>query len=255
MSTREHTPAVPPTTSRAHPPATPVARVLLLPGSGSDEVFLDRVFTAALARAGVLAVLPRPDPTGVVAAGRTALDEAAEQPGELVVGGVSLGAAAAAGWALEHPGRVSGLLLALPAWWGAPGAAPAAVLAAHSAARLRELGLDGALREVHAGSPPWLAAELARAWTRQWPHLPAALDEAAGHVAPTVDALAGLDVPIGVVAAVDDPVHPAAVAEQAVAGLPRARLERVTLAELGADPAVLGDAAVRAWRLAPGAPG
>ena len=238
-----HTPPVP----SAIPPGPPRTRVVLLPGSGSDEVFLGRVFTAALAAAGVRSVTVRPDPAAVVASGRRALDEAAAEPGPLLVGGVSLGAAVAAGWALEHPGRVSGLLLALPAWWGAPGAAPAAVLATQTANRLRAGGVDGALAEVDAGAPPWLAAELRRAWTRQGPHLAAALDEAAAHVAPTVTELAGVDVPIGVAAAVDDPVHPLAVAEQLVARAPGAQLERLTLAELGADPGSLGRATVRAW--------
>ena len=225
---------------------------MLLPGSGSDEVFLDRVFTAALSTVGVRAVPVRPDPTQVVASGRRALDEALEQDGPLLVGGVSLGAAVAARWALEHPERVSGLLLALPAWWGEPGAAPAAALAAHSAGRLREHGLTAVLAEVADGSPPWLAAELRRAWTRQWPHLPAALDQAAAHVAPTVEALARLGVPVGLAAAADDPVHPVGVADELAAASRLVRVERVTLALLGADPGSLGRAVVRAWVAAGG---
>jgi pimeloyl-ACP methyl ester carboxylesterase len=247
VSNDGHTPAV--------PSATPQTRALLLPGSGSDVVFLGRAFSAALAAVGVRAVALEPDPSAVAESGRRSLDEAAEEPGPLLVGGVSLGAAVAAGWALGHPGRAGGLLLALPAWWGAPAGAAAALLAAHSAERLRELGLLGALAEVDAGSPPWLAAELRRAWSHQWPHLPAALDEAAAHLAPTVTELATLEVPIGLVAAVDDPVHPVAVALELATAAPAVRLELVTLVELGADPGSLGRAAVRAWQQAGGTTG
>lgn len=228
---------------------------MLLPGSGSDEVFLDRVFTAALSTVGVRAVPVRPDPRQVVASGRRALDEALDQDGPLLVGGVSLGAAVAAQWALEHPERVSGLLLALPAWWGEPGAAPAAALASHSAGRLREHGLTAVLAEVADGSPPWLAAELRRAWTRQWPYLPSALDQAAAHIAPTVEAVAALGIPVGLAAATDDPVHPVDVADELAAASRLVKVERVTLAQLGADPGSLGRRVVRAWVAAGGTTG
>lgn len=234
------------------PSTTTATRAVLLPGSGSDEVFLDRVFTAALSTVGVRAVTVRPDPTQVVTSGRRALDDALDQDGPLLVGGVSLGAAVAAQWALEHPGRVSGLLLALPAWWGEPGDAPAAALASYSAGRLRGCGLTATLAEVADGSPPWLAAELRRAWTRQWPHLPAALDQAAAHIAPTVEAVAALGVPVGVAAAADDPVHPGGVADELAAASPLVRVEWVTLAQLGADPGSLGRGVVRAWVCAGG---
>ena len=92
-----------------------------------------------------------------------------------------------------------------------------------------------------------MAVELRRAWTRQGPRLAAALDEASTHGAPTLTELAALDVPVWLAGAVDDPVHPVTVAEQLVARVPGARLERLALDELGADPGSLGRATVRAW--------
>ena len=49
-----------------------------------------------------------------------------------------------------------------------------------------------------------------------------------------------------VIATVDDPLHPLATAESWLGALPRARLESIPLAELGAHPAVLSAAGLRA---------
>lgn len=95
---------------------------------------------------------------------------------------------------------------------------------------------------MRASSPRWLADALTQSWRGQWPHLPAALDEAAGYAWPSLEQLAAIDVPVAVVGATDDPVHPIAVAEEWAAALPSSRLHRVTLTELGADPAILGHA-------------
>ena len=99
---------------------------------------------------------------------------------------------------------------------------------------------------MRASSPPWLADELTRSWVGQWPALPDAMEEAAAYVAPTVDELATLGVPMGVAAATDDPVHPVEVALEWVAAAPRAALRTFTLDELGSDPGVLGTACVSA---------
>ena len=93
----------------------------------------------------------------------------------------------------------------------------------------------------------WLATELGRAWPGYGDGLAAALDAAAAEPAPTDAELAGLDVPVGIAALVDDPVHPVAVARHWCATLPRAALVTSTLAAFGADPQLAGRAALLAW--------
>ncbi|MGQ0575363.1 MAG: alpha/beta hydrolase, partial [Pseudonocardia sp.] len=124
---------------------------------------------------------------------------------------------------------------------------PAALAARASAAKVRAHGLATALDAVRVGAPPWLADELARAWTGHGPALPDTLDAAAAEPAPDAAALAAITTPAGVVGLVDDPVHPLAVAREWCARMPRAVLVTGTLAALGADPAVLGRAAVLGW--------
>jgi pimeloyl-ACP methyl ester carboxylesterase len=87
---------------------------------------------------------------------------------------------------------------------------------------------------------------LTRSWLAQWPDLPDAMAEAAAYVAPTVEELATLTVPMGLAAAVDDPVHPADVAVEWAAAARHAALRTVTLDEMGADPSRLGAACVAA---------
>jgi pimeloyl-ACP methyl ester carboxylesterase len=99
---------------------------------------------------------------------------------------------------------------------------------------------------MRGSSPRWLADELTRSWAGQWPALPDAMDEAAAYVAPTTAELRTLTAPLGVVAASDDPVHPAEVAVEWVSAAPRAALRTVTLDEMGADPSVLGVAGLAA---------
>ncbi|SEH83770.1 Alpha/beta hydrolase family protein [Mycolicibacterium rutilum] len=218
---------------------------VLLPGTGSDDDFVYRAFSAALHAHGATVVTPPPQPHRLVAGYREALDEAA-RGGPVAVGGVSIGAAVATAWALAHPSRAVGVLAALPAWTGSPQWAPAAAAARHSAELLRRDGIAAATATMRASSPPWLADELSRSWLGQWPALPDAMDEAAGYVAPTLDELGRMAVPMGIAGAVDDPVHPIEVAAEWVAAVPRAALRTLTLDELGADPAALGAACVAA---------
>ncbi|MEU5696965.1 alpha/beta hydrolase [Actinosynnema sp. NPDC020468] len=220
------------------------SHAVLLPGTASDEVFIASVFTTPLAHAGVMLEAP---PSRSVTARLAALD-AAWDGVPLLVGGVSLGAHVAASWAVAHPERCAGLLLALPAWTGAPHGAPAASAAAASAAAVTGVGVAGALADVTG----WLGAELRRAWTRYGDDLVPALTEAATCPAPTLAQLAGLTVPVGVAAFEDDPVHPAEVARAWADALPRSVLRTTTLADLGADRTSLGRAAVDAWRAAAG---
>jgi pimeloyl-ACP methyl ester carboxylesterase len=218
---------------------------VLLPGTGSDDDYVYRAFSAPLHAEGASVVTPAPQPHRLVDGYREALDEAA-RGGPIAVGGVSIGAAVSTAWALAHPSRAVAVLAALPAWTGSPECAPAALTARHSAEVLRRDGLASATAAMRASSPQWLADELTRSWLGQWPSLPEAMAEAATYVAPTCDELERLAVPLGVAAATDDPVHPVEVAFEWVAAAPRAALRTVTLAEMGADPAVLGAACVAA---------
>lgn len=219
--------------------------VVVLPGTGSDDDYAYRAFAGALHGRGATVITPAPEPGHLVEGYRRALDENARS-GRIAVGGVSIGAAVATAWAVANPDRAVGVLAALPAWTGGPDDAPAALAARHTADMLRRDGLVSATAQMRAGSPPWLADELARSWASQWPELPNAMDEASNFTAPTLDDLARLTVPLGLAAAVDDAVHPIAVALEWLAAAPRAALRTVTLAEMGADTASLGEACVAA---------
>jgi pimeloyl-ACP methyl ester carboxylesterase len=219
--------------------------VVLLPGTGSDDDYVYRAFSTALHDVGATVVTPPPQPERLIHGYVSELDNAA-RTSPIAVGGVSIGAAVAAAWALAHPGRTTAVLAALPAWTGAPDTAPAALMAKNSAHVLRRDGLASAISQMRASSPAWLADELTRSWVDQWPALPDAMDEAAAYVAPTTEDFETLSVPMGVAAATDDPVHPVEVALEWVSAAPRAALHTVTLEAMGVDPAVLGTACVTA---------
>jgi pimeloyl-ACP methyl ester carboxylesterase len=219
--------------------------VVLLPGTGSDDDYVYRAFSAALHDVGAVVTTPTPEPSRLVDGYLRALDDAARL-GPIAVGGVSIGAAVAVSWVLAHPTSAVAVLAGLPAWTGAPDAAPAAMTAQYSAHVLRRDGLASAISQMRASSPAWLADELTRSWVGQWPDLPDAMEAAAGYVAPTCEELERLAVPMGVAAATDDPVHPVEVAIEWVAAAPRAALNTFTLDELGADPGVIGAGCVNA---------
>ncbi len=218
---------------------------VLLPGTGSDDDYVYRAFSAALHEVGAVVMTPPPQPQRLIAGYLADLDNAARQD-PIAVGGVSIGAAVATAWALAHPRHAVAVLAALPPWTGSPETAPAALAARQSAHLLRRDGLVSATAQMRASSPPWLADELTRSWVGQWPSLPDAMDEAARYVAPTSAELEGLTAPMGVASATDDPVHPLEVGLEWVAAAPRAALRTVTLDEMGTDPAVLGAACVAA---------
>lgn len=219
----------------------PVETVFLLPGTASDEVFVRSVFTEPLSQVGAVLNAPR---VRTLSERLTALENAsAGHP--IVVGGVSLGAHVAAGWAARNPDRCAGLILALPAWTGTPDEAPAALAAKASAEIIRRHGLIAAL----AGTNGWLHDELTRAWHGYGDLLVPHLEEAAEAAAPTLDELKTLDVPTGIVGCADDPVHPIEVAQAWAAAIPRAVLVTTTL---DAYPHALGRA-VQAWKRAAGA--
>jgi pimeloyl-ACP methyl ester carboxylesterase len=222
-------------------------RTVVLPGTGSDDDYVHRAFGAPLQQAGAVLMAPPPRPRRLIDGYRDAMDSAALD-GPIAVGGVSIGAAVAAAWALDHPGNTIAVLAALPPWTGPAGAAPGALAARYSAQQLRNDGLAAATARLYASSPSWLADELARSWSAQWPHLPEAMEEAAGYVAPTHAQLARLAAPLAVAAATDDPVHPLTVAAEWVDAAPYAALHTVTLNDFGAEPATLGAACLAALR-------
>lgn len=99
--------------------------MVLLPGTGSDEDYLQRAFASPLEQAGAVVVAVPPRPDHLVSGYLQALDAAAAA-GPIAVGGVSIGAAVATKWALANPDRVIAVLAVLPPWTGPPAAAPAA---------------------------------------------------------------------------------------------------------------------------------
>ncbi|GAA5116384.1 alpha/beta hydrolase [Pseudonocardia adelaidensis] len=224
----------------------------MLPGSGSDARFVRSAFQPALDVWGITLEAVAPRPGGDVVAGyRAALDAAAGGPGPFLVGGVSLGAHVATAWAAERaPAGLAGVLVAMPAWTGAPDGAPAAAAARATAAQVRVGGLAAAVAAARAAGPRWVADELARAWAGYGPGPGDALDAAAAQAAPDRALLGSLTVPVGIVALVDDPVHPLATARTWARALPRAAIRTTTLGAVGADPAVLGRAVLPAWQQA-----
>ncbi|WP_375486266.1 alpha/beta hydrolase, partial [uncultured Mycobacterium sp.] len=201
---------------------------VVLPGTGSDDDYVARAFSGPLHKAGAVVIAHRPQP-GRLIDGYFAAMDAAAAAGPIAVGGVSIGAAVAVAWALDHPESAVAVLAALPAWTGAPASAPAADAARHSAHQLRRDGLAATTTQMRESSPRWLGDELARSWQRQWPRLPDAMDEAATYVAPTCAELARLAAPLAVAVATDDPIHPVHVGVEWVNAAPRAALRTVTL--------------------------
>ncbi|MFE0025767.1 alpha/beta fold hydrolase [Amycolatopsis sp. NPDC059021] len=221
---------------------------VLLPGTGSDEVFVRAVFARPLAALDIELVTPAPPPGNALAEGYLAeLGRLAAARGPLLAGGISFGAHLAAEWAVREPGRCRGLLAALPAWNGAPDAAPASLAATLSADLVAEHGVEAALAKSAEGSPPWLIAELGRAWRRHGDGLAASLRTAASRPAPSLAALGVLPCPAGIATCVDDPIHPTKVAREWAAALPRAAVVETTLTALGEDRESLGRATVLAW--------
>lgn len=234
----------------------PAPTAVLIPGTGSDEVLVRAVFARPLAALGVDLVAPPPPPGGELARGYlTLLDTVAnERAVPILVGGISFGAHLAAEWAVRNPGRCAGLLAALPAWNGPPGQAPASLAAKLSADLVARDGVKPALAASIEGVPGWLADELSRAWRRHGDGLAESLRVAAGHPAPTLEALTALDIPAGIATCVDDPIHPAELAHAWASALPRASICETSLTAMGADRESLGRATVLAWLRARSAP-
>ncbi|MBY0443406.1 MAG: alpha/beta hydrolase [Mycobacteriaceae bacterium] len=212
---------------------------VLLPGTGSDDHYVRQAFADPLQRVGATVLAPPPQPAGLINGYLTALDAAAQQ-GPIAVGGISIGAAVAAAWAITHPEQAVAVLAALPPWTGAPDGALAAQAARHTAYQLRHQGLAATTAHMRASSPAWLADQLARSWLGQWPELPDAMEEAARFIAPGRTEFMRLKAPLGVAAASDDPLHPLQIGVEWATAAPHAAVHTVTLAQIGTDPAALG---------------
>lgn len=160
--------------------------------------------------------------------------EAEVGEGRFLLGGHSMGAHTAVGYALAHPERLSGLVLVGPTYTGAISDSTRAYWDGLAAA-LEAGGIDGFVgylaRESAVGEP-W-RDPVAKA-SRQRMELHRNLGEMVRALRETpasapfgsLDELARLEVPTLVVASHDeaDPGHPYAVAEAYAEALPRARL-------------------------------
>ncbi|MFT4199396.1 alpha/beta fold hydrolase [Gordonia sp. (in: high G+C Gram-positive bacteria)] len=230
------------------PSPTPL---VVMPGTGSDADYCERAFGPAARAAGLplIALEPGGD---LVTDYLSALDDASRS-GPVLAGGFSIGAAVATTWALRAgPQRCAGVWAVLPPWSGTPVRSPAAASATVTADALERDGLDATIAAMAADSPPWLADELARSWSRLYPGLIGQLRAAAALVGPTVDELAQLRVPLAVVVSDDDPIHPRAVGEQWAAAAERSAVRSTTLDAWVREPALLGRLARDAWTEAAG---
>jgi pimeloyl-ACP methyl ester carboxylesterase len=195
------------------------AVVLLAHGAGSSIDAVRRLLGGLAPGAAEIAVDSRGSALDVV----DRLTTAAHGHRVVVAGGISLGAHAVALWA--HPGgSAEGLVLALPAWTGEPGAV--AALTRSTAQDVTTRGRDAVLAEIRGAAPDdWVTDELSTAWAGYTDaELVAALEAAASSAGPTLAELGTIRVPCAVVALADDPLHPLDVAEEWAAAIPRSRL-------------------------------
>lgn len=222
--------------------------LVAVPGTGSDADHVRRAFGGAARELGVELIAVQPA-SPLVENHLRALDEASSRHSSILVGGVSIGAAIALDWALRAgPSRCAGVLAALPAWSGRPEGTVAAISALATAEAVERDGLDQAVTAMVASSPDWLGAELSRSWRALGEDLTPQLRAAAHHRAPTVEEITRLSVPLAIVSATDDPIHPLDVAREWRAAAPNAELVEVGLQDWGRNPAVLGDGCLTALR-------
>lgn len=221
-----------------------VTTCLLLHGAGSTPEFIERAFGAAVAASGWELIAPdvagatMPDMLTVIAGSGLGTDD--------VVGGVSLGAHAAARYCASTGWR-GHLLGVMPAWLGEPGAV--AALTGQTADDVQRSSAAEVLAQISRHTDPrdWILAELRRAWlSMPDERLVAALRVAAAQPAPTAPELATIRARTTVVALADDPTHPETVARAWAAAIPGARL-RVLPRDLGGQgPEFLAQQAVTA---------
>ena len=224
--------------------------LIVMPGTGSDSDFVARAFGSAAVEIGARLIALEPE-SDLVDSYRRRLDTIAAEESEVLVGGVSIGAAIAVDWALRSPfaGRCLGVLAALPPWSGPVGDSLAAMSAKITADAVERDGLEATIAQMAVTSPAWLAAELSRSWRSLADRgLVEQLRAAAGYTAPTTQAISRLPAPLGVAAAPDDPLHPIEVGRAWVAAARRSALREVPLTEFGPAEPLLGEACLEAWR-------
>ncbi|MGI6796346.1 alpha/beta hydrolase [Gordonia sp. LUNF6] len=224
--------------------------LIVMPGTGSDADYAARVFGPAAASIGARLVSLEPE-SDLVNSYSTRLDQVAAEGDDLLVGGISIGAAIAVEWALRSPlaQHCRGVLAALPPWSGPAADSLAALSARLTADAIERDGLAAAVAQMVRTSPAWLGAELSRSWRSLADRgLVEQLRAAAAHTAPAESELSALTVPLGVAAAPDDPLHPVEVGRAWAAYAPRAAVRAVPLTEFGPAPHRLGDACAAAWR-------
>lgn len=220
--------------------------LVLAHGAGSSADFLMRAFPPAACATDTDYVHDR---TGSVARIADIIIDVAlarrDEYRRIYVGGVSIGAHAAALAAAALPDAVAGCVLALPAWTGpAPEANP-------TRAAAEEVARDGAdavlarLRADPTYAGDWVVQELQRAW----PHrstLAAELGSAADSPAPSTDLLRRIVQPTLVLALDEDPFHPLAVARSWAEWIPNADLRVIPRHLPARDRSVFGQA-VGSW--------
>jgi pimeloyl-ACP methyl ester carboxylesterase len=223
------------------------ACLILSHGAGSTGEFLSRAFPS---RACGLATYYLDDRTGSVLAIAEQLAASAarhrRRHRRVLIGGVSIGAHAAA-LAATGPaaGVIDGLVLALPAWTGpAPAGSPTRAAAAEVAASGCDAVLDRLCDDPRFATD-WVVAELRRAWPGR-SGLAAELAVAADAAAPAVADLRAIDAPALVIALSGDPFHPVGVARAWASAIPRAELVHVERQAPSTDRAVFGRA-VGSW--------
>ena len=154
-----------------------------------------------------------------------------------VVGGISTGAAIALRLAAHHPDRVTGLILARPAWLFDPAPANmrpyveiARLLREHPPLTARERFAASATARMLATEAPDNLTSLLKFFDRPDPAVTADLlaDIAADGPGVTAAQAAAITMPTLVIGHADDHVHPLAYAQRLAGALPDTRLATIT---------------------------